>query len=390
MSVEFIYMNDSTIIKCPKCGKTFEPSEAFKHEIRDRITQQIEKKYEERLQVQLQQAQKQAELQIKKDTEIEIKALQNQLNQSTQKLDQMREEELKLRSEKIKIEEEKKDLKLQVQRTLDKERKKIEQKTLDEAESTFKLKDLEKDKIISDLKKSLEEAQRKAQQGSQQLQGEVLELDFEQMLKREFPNDLIEPIGKGVKGADVRQIVKSPKGYVCGTIIWENKRTKSWSDGWIQKLKDDQRSENANIAALVTTTLPQDLKNGFGYKDGVWVTGYFLAKQVATLLRKNLLDLGYQKAVSQSKGSKAEKLYDYVTSHEFRQNIEASVESYLEMKQQIVKEKAALEKIWKRREKQIDRLFSSTANIVGSIQADIGRSAFQIKGLDILELDSGE
>jgi hypothetical protein len=383
-------MTSQTKIKCPKCGKSFEPSEAFKHEFQEQLAANIEKRYEKKLEEATNKARQEAEKQLRKEAEHQIKDLQNQLKSNSEKLDNMREAELKLREEKRKVEEEKKDLKLEVQRKLDAEREKIEKKAFEQADEQHHLKGLEKDKIISDLKKSLEEAQRKAHQGSQQLQGEVLELDFEQALKKDFPNDDIMPVGKGVKGADVRQIVKSPRGFVCGTILWETKRTKAWSDKWIQKLKDDLRAENANIAVIVTTTLPREMETGFGHKDGVWITGFFLAKQVALLLRKNLLDLGYQKAVAQNKGGKAEKLYEYITSHEFRQNVEASVESYLEMKIQLTKEKAALEKIWKRREKQIDRLFSSTANVVGSIQAEVGRSSFQIKGLDLLELDSGD
>ncbi|MFC1710413.1 DUF2130 domain-containing protein, partial [Patescibacteria group bacterium] len=222
-------------------------------------------------------------------------------------------------------------------------------------------------------------------QGSQQLQGEVLELDFEQLLKNNFKNDKIEPVEKGVKGADVRQTVKSPRGISCGVILWETKRTKAWSDSWIDKLKDDLRAEKANIPVIVSMVLPKDMDGELGFKDGVWISSFSLALPLAQLLRKNLLDVGYQKAVSAHRGEKADHLYEYITSHEFRQQVEAMIEVYVQMKGQVTKERVAYEKMWKQREKQVDRLFSSTANVVGAIQGEVGQTAFQIKGLELLE-----
>jgi hypothetical protein len=253
-----------------------------------------------------------------------------------------------------------------------------------------RLKDLEKDKIISDLRNALDNARRKASQGSQQLQGEILELDIETTLKESFPTDEIEPVGKGVRGADIRQIVKSPKGFVCGVILWETKRTKAWSDAWVNKLKGDLRAEKANIPVIISLVLPDEAKEGFGLKDGVWIVGFNLILPIASILRRNLLDLGFQKAVSSHKSDKAGYLYEYITSHEFRQQVEAIVEVYKEMDDEIKKERAVFEKVWKRREGQMQRLITSTANVVGSIQGKVGSSALQIKGLELDELESGE
>src|SRR3989344_3925679 len=356
------------IILCPYCKKNIELTEALTHQIREQQKQMLDEQFQKKLA----EVKKITEDSLKKELEekykFEEQDLKKQLEQKEKKLSDFRNQEMKLREEKRALEEEKKDLKLEVQRQIDEEKKKIEEKILKEEEEKHYLKDLEKEKIINDLKKALEDAQRKAQQGSQQLQGEVQELDLEQILKNAFPTDVIEPVEKGVKGADLRQTVKTLRGNLCGVILWEAKRTKAWSDSWITKLKDDLRAEKANIPVIVSSILPDEAKSGFGIRDGVWVVGFNLVLPLATLLRKNLLDLGFQKAVSSHKGEKAEYLYEYVTSHEFRQQVEAIVEVYKEMNDQILKERAAYEKIWKLRESQVKRLMTSTANVVGSIQ----------------------
>lgn len=216
-----------TTLKCPNCGEEIELSKAFTSEIK---------------------------AEVEEKTKLEIEDLKKALREKDEKVSEMRDRELSLREEKRKIEEEKKDLSLEVERRIDEERKKIEEVVLKQAIEEHKLKDLEKDKKISDLMNSLEEAKRKAQQGSQQLQGEVLELDLEETLRNVFPNDEIEPVGKGVKGADVRQVVKSPKGFTCGVILWESKRTKDWKNEWLTKLKSDLRAEKANIPVIVSST----------------------------------------------------------------------------------------------------------------------------------------
>ena len=377
-------------IKCPNCGKNIEITEAFRHQIEEEVLGDISKKHKE----DLEKVRIQAEDKVKKELEeksfIEIEDLRKELQEKDEKVSELRENELKLREERRKLEEREKELRLEVQRQLDEGRKKIEEGVLRQAVEEHRLKDMEKDKVIQDLRNSLEEARRKAQQGSQQLQGEILELDLEETLRKSFPNDSIEPVGKGIKGADVRQIVKSPKGYICGTVLWETKRTKTWSDSWVAKLKSDLRAEKANIPVIVSQALPIEIEGGFGLKDGVWVCGFNQALPMAVILRKNLLDLGFQKAVSAHKGDKADYLYEYITSHEFRQQVEALAEVYKEMQDELNKEKASFERIWKAREGQLRRLITSTANVVGSIQGRVGSSALQIKGLEFNELESGE
>lgn len=360
--------------KCPHCGKKIEITEALRHQVETDVKKNLEKKLRSEL---------------AEESGIKLKELQKQLEEREEKLSLMRDAELKLRQEKRKLEDKEKELELEVERKIDEEKKKIEEKVMNRAVEEHRMKDLEKEKKISDLQKQLEDALRKAKVGSQQMQGEILELDLEESLTKTFPNDEIEPVGKGVKGADVRQIVKSPKGFICGVILWETKRTKNWTEGWVSKLKSDLRAEKANIPVIVSEALPDEAKPGFGLKDGVWIVSFNLVLPIASVLRKNLLDIGFQKAVSAHKGEKADYLYEYVTSHEFRQQLEALVEVYNEMQTELSKEKVAFERTWKSREGQIERLITSTANVVGSIQGRVGSSALQIKGLEFNELEDG-
>lgn len=362
-------------IKCPHCGRDIEISEAFRHEIEDKVKKDTEEKIKKELE---------------EKTSLEIEDLKKQITEKERKVEELTKMELKLREERRRLEEKEKEMELSLQRKLDEARKTIEETVLKQAVEEHRLKDLEKEKKITDLQSQLEEALRRAKVGSQQLQGEILELDLEETLRKTFSNDEVEPVGKGVKGADVRQVVKSPKGFVCGVILWETKRTKAWSDGWITKLKSDLRSEKANIPVIVSSVLPEEARSGFGVRDGVWVVGFDLILPLATILRKNLLDVGFQKAVSAHRGEKADYLYEYVTSHEFRQQLEALIEVYKEMQEELIKEKTSFERIWKSREGQIQRLISSTANVVGSIQGRVGQSALPIRGLELPELESGE
>lgn len=370
-------------IKCPSCGQTIEITRILR--------EQLEKENQDKFQKQLMGVQKAAEEKARKEFEeksfLEIKDLKASLGEKEKKLSEMRDGELKLREERRKLEEKEKELELNVQRRVDEERKKVEYEVLKRTDEQHQLKDLEREKIISDLKKSLEEAQRKASQGSQQTQGEVLELDLENTLRNSFPQDVIEPVEKGIRGADLRQTVKSPMGATCGVILWESKRTKAWTDEWLIKLKDDLRAEKANIPAIVSTTLPKEAENGFGLKEGVCVVSYSLFLPIATLLRKGLLDVARQKAISTSQGNKADQVYEFITSNEFVQQIEVIVEAYKEMTEQISRERIAFEKIWKNREGQLKRLITGTINVYAGAQGLVGSSMPQIKGLDLLEIE---
>lgn len=357
-------------IKCPNCGEEIEISEALSQTIKSDLEKELTEKIKARLDI---------------ETKERTKILEEELKLKDQRLTESREAELKVRQEKIKLEDEKRSFEIEKQRQLDEERNKIRQQTLLEASDAHRLKDLEKDKIITDLKKSLEDAQLKASQGSQQLQGEVQELDLEEFLGRAFPLDEINPVGKGVRGADVSQVVKTSLGTVCGVILWESKRTKAWVDDWATKLKDDLRASKANIPVIVSTVLPKTIKTGFGFYEGVWVTEPNYTQPLAEILRKNLIDVAREKHNGKDRGTKADLIYTYLTSDAFVQQIQSIIEVHQNMQSQIQKERTAFEKLWKEREAQAERIMISTAGIYGSIQGVAGQSLPSVKGLDLLD-----
>ena len=378
----------ASLIRCPQCGTPIEITQALESEIESQVLAKVSKKHEEDLETVKKTAIGEAIKELEEENRIEITDLKKALAEREEKLHAMQEAELKLREEKRRLEDKEKELEIETARKLDQGRKEIQEETLRKAEEQSRLKFLEKDKQINDLKASLDEAQRKANVSSQQLQGEVLELDLEENLKIAFPQDSIEPVGKGVRGADIRQTVKSPKqGAVCGVILWESKRTKAWSDEWLTKLKDDLRSEEANIPVIVTSVMPKSCSDGFGYYEGVYVVNFGLVLPLATLLRRYLTEVAYQKYISADAGKKADMIYGYLTSHVFRQQIEALIEVFNEMSFQIVKERTAFEKSWKVREAQVYRLMTNTAKIYGSLQGLAGNALPPIKDLELPQLE---
>lgn len=360
----------ATTIKCTNCGETIELTKALSQSIRDELEKELAEKLSR---------------QISQESQIKVSLLEEELKQKTLKLDEARQAELHLRQEKVKLEDEKRSFELEKQRQLDEERGRIREQALHEASDSFRLKDMEKEKTINDLKKALEDAQRKASQGSQQLQGEVQELDLETQLRTAFPFDDINPVGKGVKGADISQVVKTSLGTVCGTILWESKRTKAWVDDWAVKLKDDLRAAQANLPVIVTTALPKSVQTGFAFFNGVWVTEPQYVQPLSEILRKNLIDIAREKHNSIDRGTKADTIYTYLTSDAFVQQIQSIIEVHQNIQTQIQKERSAFEKIWKEREAQAERILVSTAGIYGSIQGVAGQSLPQVKGLDLLE-----
>jgi len=357
-------------IKCPNCGETIEITEALSQTIKADLEKELSEKIKAR---------------YAEESQEKTKILEEEIKIKNQKLEEAREAELSIRKEKTKLEDEKRSFELDKQRQIDEERNKIRQQTLLEASDAHRLKDMEKEKMINDLKKALEDAQQKASQGSQQLQGEVQELDLENYLQTAFPSDEINPVGKGVRGADISQVVRTSLGTVCGVILWESKRTKAWVDDWATKLKDDLRASKANIPIIVTTVLPKMVKSGFGFYEGVWVTEPTYIQPLAEILRKNLIDVAREKHNGNDRGTKADMIYTYLTSDAFVQQIQSIIEVHQNMQTQIQKERAAFEKLWKEREAQAERILISTAGIYGSIQGVAGQSLPSVKGLDLLE-----
>jgi len=254
-----------------------------------------------------------------------------------------------------------------------------------EAESDLKLKMSEKEQTISAMQKQIEELKRRAEQGSQQLQGEVQELELEGMLKQSFPTDVFTPVAKGEFGGDVVHAVARGEGLICGTILWESKRTKNWSDGWLVKLRDDQRAAKADLAVIVTQALPKGVET-FGHVDGVWVTSTRTFVPLAVALRHTLLELALARQAGEGQQTKMELVYQYLTGPRFRQRVTAIMEKFEEMSADLVKERATMTKLWARREMQIQAVLSATAGMYGDLQGIAGQAIETIEALDISRL----
>jgi len=258
-----------------------------------------------------------------------------------------------------------------------------------DAEEKLKLSVSEKELTISSMQKQIEELKRRAEQGSQQLQGEVQELEMESLLRSKFPVDTIEPVAKGEFGGDALQRVNNSSGQLCGTILWESKRTKNWSDGWLSKLRDDQRTAKCEIAVLVSQVLPKDVDT-FDLIDGVWVTQPRAAIPVALMLRHSLIEINAARQSLAGQQTKTEMIYHYLTGPRFKQRVEAIVEAFSSMQEDLDKEKKVITKQWAKREEQISRVMNSTVGMYGDLQGIAGKSLQEIEGLDFPELPAGE
>lgn len=342
---------------------------------------QIEDQLTERLNSEREKIEKETKNRAEKTLLLEMNDLRAQNEKLAGELKSAQKMELEMRQTKRELEARAERLELDVTRKMDEERNKIREEAIKQEMEGHLLKDREKDNQLESLKRQIDELKRKAEQGSQQTQGEVLELEVEELLRTNFPYDEVEPVSKGKKGADVLQRVYTSSGQYGGTIIWEFKRTKSWGNDWIQKLKDDQRSVKAEMAVIVSTTLPKEL-NHFGYLEGVWITDFFTALGVATVLRSALIEIYKARQSLVERSEKMEVLYNYLSGPEFRQRIEALVEAFKGMKQDLDQEKVAFQKIWTKRDKQIQRILENTVGMYGDMQGIIGASLPEIKGLE--------
>ena len=373
-------------IKCPECRNEIEINAALQGQIEEQVLKAVHEKHAAQLVQVKAEALAQARQKLAADQDETVKNLKEEAEESKEANKKLRAQLSELMQELRQARHAQENAELDMQKKLAEEEGKIREESTKQAQEKARMDMAARDKTISDLQKSLEEAQRKAAQGSQQMQGEVMELDLEEALANAFRDDDIVPVAKGVNGADIKQVVKSPRGTECGVLLWEVKRTKNWVDGWIPKLKEDLRSAKANIPIIVTEAMPKHISEDMGSLNGVWVCKPTLAIILSTLLRKSLLDAGLQKALAENRGTKAEALFNFVTSHEFVHQIESMVDTYQEMATQITKEKIAFQKIWAQREAQANTLLMGTANIIGNMQGHIGQASMpKIKGLELLE-----
>lgn len=354
-----------------------EKEEVLKKEYEDR-----EKKLKDLMQSEKKQIEEKVRKELESNQNIQLADLREQLNEKTQNLEKAQQQELELRKQQRKLEDDKKAFELEMARKIDLERQNIAEKISRDVEDNHKLKDAEKDKQLMDMRKQIEDLKRKAEQGSQQNQGEVLELEIENMLKENFPFDEIIPVSKGVKGGDVIHTVKTQSGRVCGKILWETKRTKVWSDGWIQKLKDDQREAKADLSVIVSEILPKGLHH-FRQIDDVWVTDVPSTLSLALALRVVLTQVAKTQEIQTGKEEKKEIVYNYLTGIEFRNRVQAIVESFVIMKSDLDSEKRAMAKIWAQREKQIEKITLNIAGMHGDLEGIVGASLPAVKILEL-------
>ena len=354
----------STEIKCPNCGHLFEPNDAIRDQVEQELRSKIadwQKKKNEEFQQKMDEEKKKLQeslegnlrKSIAADYETQLKMAEQNNKDYEEKLQQARKQQLEF-LEKLSV-----------------ELRKLEEQRMSAKETEFQLQLKELQKQLDDQKKLAEEMRRKAEQGSMQTQGEVQELLLEELLKTAFPFDLVSEVGKGVRGADCIQTVRNNFGQECGRIIFESKRTKDFANDWIEKLKADMRSQGADVAVIVTQALPRDMDR-FGEKDGVWICSFAEVKPVVQMIRYGIINVANAARSQENKGDKMHLLYKYLTSREFADQWSAIREGFMSMKLSIQKERDAMEKLWKAREKQLEKVMINATGIRGSIEGISG------------------
>jgi len=407
----------ATEVKCPSCGFGFPieevMAEEYKKELRVKMqeyTHQKEEEYRkkendfvnrEKLQVQQfeqrladekkllqQQVEQSLRKSIATDFENQMLMLQNSVAEKDEKLKLGRQKELEFLQKEKALADKEAELELALQRKLQEQRNELTEQIRKQESEKFNLKDTdyqlkvkELEKQLDDQKKLAEEMKRKAEQGSMQLQGEVQELILEDLLRVNFPFDLISEVGKGVRGADCVQTVRNQFGQECGRIIYESKRTKDFGADWIEKLKKDMRSIGVDVAVIVSQCYPKGM-DCFGERDGVWICSFDEVRAVAYILRDGILKLSNLAKSQDNKGDKMHLLYDYLISSEFSEQWKAIREGFLSMRMSIQKERDAMEKLWKAREKQLEKVLLNAAHIQGSIEGIAGSDVIQLSLTD--------
>jgi hypothetical protein len=374
-------------IQCPHCGKQFEISDALSHQIEQEVTERERKKHLEELEKVKQQALDESTKKIKDQFALQLKHAEEDKAHQEERNKELLEQITELTKQMREMKREKDEVKLEMEKRLAEEEEKIRISAQKKAEEEQHGKIAEKDKQLSDALKELEDMRRKLQQGSQQTQGEAFELEFESMLHTEFPNDKISEVAKGIKGGDIIHEVWDQKGNYNGKILWELKNTKTWSDGWVDKLKADKRAINAEEAVLISDALPSAVTVA-GYYKGLWVTQRAFVVTLASTLRAKLIEMYYVKQSVQAKDGKMELMYTYLSGTEFKHRVEAIVEAFTNMQAEIEREKRYFSNKWSRDEKNIRMVIDNTYGMHGDLKAIIGKMLPQIKGLDVIEFDS--
>lgn len=416
-------------IKCPNCGEVFDVEDVlaadielkFQQQYQDKLQQSLGKLEEEKRKLEgdqllfeekrkqenelfaqkLQKEKQKLEIEIQEslqktisgDFENRIKILQETNQSAEEKLKEARKKELDFLQKEQQLKNKEADMEITLQKKLQQERtiiqeqirlQEVEKNSLKESAHQLRVKELELQ--LAEQRKLADEMKRRAEQSSMQRQGEVQELLLEEILKENFPFDLVQEVGKGVEGADCIQIVRNHGGRECGKIIYESKRTKAWSNSWLDKLKADMRSRGADVAILVTQAFPKDMER-FGERDGIWICSFTEVASVSALIRNGVIKMYEVMKSEENKGDKMQMLYDYLTGVEFRGQVEAIAEGFMAMRNSITREKMQMEKMWKEREKQLEKVLLNTSGLYGSVKGIAGASIAGIPLLDGPEVD---
>jgi hypothetical protein len=370
-------------IKCKHCGKEIEISEAIKHQIEEQALAEERVKHQKELSDTTRQAEERALSKLKDEFDKEMNNIRLERDEEKQRNNKLLKELTDLNDELRKLRRKDEERELEMKKKLADEEEKIREETKKRAMEEHELKDKEKDKKLTDALKQIEILKTQIQQGSQQTQGEVLELEIENILKTAFPEDEITEVKKGQRGADVIQVVVDKKGRACGKILWEIKNAK-WSDSWISKLRDDKRASKCELAVLVSVNLPSEVET-FKYRDGVWITGKKFIEGLALALRFDLIHIYNERQMNDGKNEKMEHMYQYLTGMEFKHRIEAIAEAFTNMQADIEREKRWFSSKWSRQEKEIRKIVDNTHGMYGELQAVTGRSLQNIKSLMLAE-----
>lgn len=367
-------------INCKHCGREIEISEALQHKIQEEALLVEKSKHRQELLKVKEEAEKQALVKLTKDFEQRIKEIKKEKEEEEQRNSKLLRQLENLTDEIRRLRRKDEERELEMKKHIASEEEKIIQQTRKKALEEHGLKDKEKDKKMADLLKQIELWKAKAQQGSQQTQGEVLEIELEEELKKEFPSDEIKEIKKGQRGADVMQTVIDKKGRQCGIILWESKNAK-WQESWIKKLREDQREAKAHLGVLVATQPPKKI-GLFKYYKNVWITTRKAMTNLASALRFDLIHINHEKLLNVGKSGKMEILYEYLTGTEFTHRVESIAEAFTNLQEDIEKEKRWFNTKWARQEKELRKIVDSTHGMYGELQAVSGRALQQIKQLE--------
>lgn len=390
---------DSTVT-CPECGCEIPLTEVIEHQIEDQLARGLAEREEEysaaisarELELRQEFAAEQAEreaaltLQAAESVAADFESLRVRVDEQASELKEARARELELRESRRKLEEDREDMKLEVARTLDKERAAIVAQATERVYEEHRLKLGEKDLELDLMKKQIKDLQESSEQTRSGLQGEVLERDIEDVLRERFPHDRIEPVKAGVRGADVLQTVCSRRGHDCGKILWESKRARNWSAAWVTKLKQDQAAAGAEIAIIVSTVLPSNVRYMEWYED-VWIADTRCVAAIATAVREGLLSVAHTRSVDANRNEALDALYQYLAGKSFRQHIVTAVETFIEMEEDLHRERRAAERQWGKRAKQLERLEVNSSGMYGELQGIMGAA---LSPVELLELPPGD